>query len=204
MLRMFLKMVAIAALMSFPVYGQQSLGDIAREYRDKQAAEDANGTRPKLFTNKDLPANPNGSDESEPAQQPAHPAAIARNADDPFSHQFANREFANRPSPNQRYSDQRYAGQHFADERAAEQWRQRILMQEDRVASLQARIDQMTARARSTGGTVQSEGPYTRYQELQMERLAQMHQMLDEQKRHLDQMQDAARRAGMHTSVYDP
>jgi hypothetical protein len=27
---------------------------------------------------------------------------------------------------------------------------------------------------------------------------------LDEQKRRLDAMQDAARRAGMHTAVYDP
>ncbi len=194
MLRTFVKMVAIAALMSFTVYGQQSLGDIAREYKEKQAAEDASGTHPKVITNKDLPANPNSNEESESSQPPARSAAIARNADDPFGHQFANREFANRPSPNQ----------HFADQRAAEQWRQRILMQENRVASLQARIDQMTAMARSAGGTVQSEGPYTRYQALQMERIAQMQQLLDEQKRHLDQMQDAARRAGMHTSVYDP
>jgi len=199
MLRTFVKMVAIAALMSCAVYGQQSLGDIAREYKEKQAAEDANGTHPRVITNKDLPANPNGSDESEASQPPARPAAIARNSDDPFGHQFANR-----PSPNQRFSDQRYAGQHFADERAAEQWRQRILMQENRVASLQARIDQMTAMAHAQGGTVQSEGPYNRYQALQMERIAQMQQLLEEQKRHLDQMQDAARRAGMHTSVYDP
>lgn len=199
MLRTFLKMVAIAALMSCMVYGQQSLGDIARDYREKQSAEDANGTRPKVITNKDLPANPGGSDESEPSQPPAHPAAIARIADDPFGHQFANR-----PSPKQNFVNRPFPNQHFADERAAEQWRQRILMQENRVASLQARIDRMTAMAHSAGGTVQSEGPYTRYQALQMERIAQMQQMLDEQKRQLDQMQDAARRAGMHTSVYDP
>jgi hypothetical protein len=31
-----------------------------------------------------------------------------------------------------------------------------------------------------------------------------MQQQLDEQKRKLDQMQEAARHAGMHTAVYDP
>jgi hypothetical protein len=31
-----------------------------------------------------------------------------------------------------------------------------------------------------------------------------MQMRLDEQKRRLDAMQEAARRAGMHTAVYDP
>jgi hypothetical protein len=37
-----------------------------------------------------------------------------------------------------------------------------------------------------------------------MGRLAQMQLQLDEQRRKLDQMQESARRAGMHTQVYDP
>jgi hypothetical protein len=219
MLRMFMKIAAIAAVMmlSFTLYGQQtgqlpsqqSLGDIAREYREKQATENADGAGPKVFTNKDLPANPNKSEgasaESEPAQQPSRPAAIARdgnsngNNEDPFAHRFANQQF-----PNQRYGDQRYANQNFANQHATEQWRQRIQMQESRVANLQARIDQMTAMAHSQGGTAQYEGPYNRYQARQMERISQMQQMLYEQKQQLAQMQDEARRAGMHTSVYDP
>jgi hypothetical protein len=37
-----------------------------------------------------------------------------------------------------------------------------------------------------------------------MERAQQMQQQLDEQKRRLESMQEAARRQGMHTQVYDP
>jgi hypothetical protein len=46
--------------------------------------------------------------------------------------------------------------------------------------------------------------PYNRYQAQQLQRVAQIQQQLDEQKRKLDRMQEAARHAGMHTAVYDP
>jgi len=74
--------------------------------------------------------------------------------------------------------------------------------QESRVASLQARIDQINAALRLGGASGQA--PYNRYQARQLERVAEMQLQLDEQKRRLDQMQDGARRAGMHTAVYDP
>jgi ElaB/YqjD/DUF883 family membrane-anchored ribosome-binding protein len=83
-----------------------------------------------------------------------------------------------------------------------EQWRQQIQERENRIASMQARIDQMNASMRSGGMSAQ--GPYNRYQSRQAERIAEMQMRLDEQKRKLDQMQDAARHAGMHTQVYDP
>jgi hypothetical protein len=37
-----------------------------------------------------------------------------------------------------------------------------------------------------------------------MEREAQMQEQLGEEKNKLEQMQEAARHAGMHTPVYDP
>ena len=67
---------------------------------------------------------------------------------------------------------------------------------------MQARIDQLNAAAHSGGASAQ--GPYNRYQARQMERAQQMQQQLDEQKRRLESMQEAARRQGMHTQVYDP
>jgi len=38
----------------------------------------------------------------------------------------------------------------------------------------------------------------------QLQRVAQIQLRLDEQKMKLDQMQEAARHAGMHSAVYDP
>lgn len=107
-----------------------------------------------------------------------------------------------RPFENRSY-DQRFAEQDRTQLRAGEQWKERIQNQEGRIAELQARIDQMNASMRNSGSTI-SEGPYNRYQARQMQRIAQMQQMLDVQNRRLAQMQEAARHAGMHTTVYDP
>jgi hypothetical protein len=226
MQRMFLKIFAIALLTNLAAYGQsqaqpqsqplptpqaqpqaspqsQSLGEVARQYRQKQEAQEASGKEPKTFTNKDLPANPEGY-QAPPEEQPAQRQSTAMN--EPFgnrssdnrdrfydNHPYANRSFGDRPG------EQRYGGQ-----RGPEEWRQAIQEQENRMANLQARIDQLNMAIRERGGTVQYDGPVNRNQARQLERVAQMQQMLEEQRRRLDQMQDAARHAGMHTSIYDP
>jgi predicted RNase H-like nuclease (RuvC/YqgF family) len=92
--------------------------------------------------------------------------------------------------------------QQSLQEQRGQQWKSQIREQESRVENLQARIDQINASIRFGGGSAQ--GPYNRYQGRHMERLAQMQLQLDEQRRKLDQMQESARRAGMHTQVYDP
>lgn len=178
MQRMFLKILTIALLMSSAAYGQ-SLGDVARENREKKA-EDASAAQPKVITNKDLPKNPDANQESREAPSGASAAASSQAA------------------------DQRSAQQRLAEQRAADRWKRLILAQENRMATLQARIDQLNASIQSAHGSVQYKGPYNRYQARQLERVAQMQQQLDEQKKKLDQMQEAARHAGMHTAVYDP
>ena len=96
----------------------------------------------------------------------------------------------------------RFAPQGMEGQRGGEQWRQQIQERENRIASMQARIDQMNASVHSGG--MSGQGPRNRYQSQQAERAAEMQMRLDEQKRKLEQMQDAARHAGMHTQVYDP
>lgn len=186
MYRMFWKSFAIALLLngaSFGQSGQQSLGDVARANREKLAAQEATGKTPRVITNKDLPADP-----PEVQEASAEPMTMVSGV--------------NRPSE-ERSSDRSFARQNFADQRAGEQWRGRIREQESRVADLQARIDQMKA-LMHRGGSAEFEGPSNRYQARAMQHVAQMQEMLDRQKEKLSMMQDAARRAGMHTSVYDP
>jgi predicted RNase H-like nuclease (RuvC/YqgF family) len=174
---MFLKMT-IALLMSSAVYGQ-SLGDVARDNREKKS-EDASAAQPKLITNADLPKDPDAN--QEPRQEPSGTGAAASS----------------------KAADHRSAEKRLAEQRAAEHWKRQILAQKNKMAVLQARIDQLNASIQSAYGTVQTEGPYNRYQARQLQRVAQIQQQLDEQKRELDEMQDAARHAGMHTAVYDP
>jgi hypothetical protein len=186
MRRRFIKISAVALLTNLAAYGQ-SLGEIAREYREKQNAEQASGaqpkTPPKVITNKDLPANPEGY------QAPREAQTSSASTETNFG------KAADR-------SARRLEQQLLAEQRVGEQWKRQIVEQENRVAAIQARIDQIDASIRSGG--VSAQGPYNRYQALQLEHAAQLQMHLDEQRRRLDAMQDAARRAGMHTAVYDP
>lgn len=184
--RMFAKECAVVLLLGATALAQSgpSLGDIARANREKQQAQQTNGTLPKVITNSDLPADPPGVPESDPSE----PMTMVSG----MSHSFENRSY-----------DQRFAEQDRTQLRAGEQWRERIQNQEGRIAELQARIEQMNASMRNSGSTI-FEGPYNRYQARQMQHIAQMQEMLDVQKRRLVMMQEAARHAGMHTNVYDP
>jgi hypothetical protein len=177
MRRIFLTIFAIALLMSSAAYGQ-SLGDIARANREKQNAENASAAQPKVITNANLPKDPAANQEPAEAQPGA---SVSGTAD-----------------------DHRSAQQRLAEQRAADHWKRQILAQKNRMATLLARIDQLNASIRSAGGSVQYEGPYNRYQARQLQRVAQIQLQFDEQKMKLDQMQEAARHAGMHSAVYDP
>jgi hypothetical protein len=190
----FWKISGIALLMSSVAYGQ-SLGDIARENREKQNAEDASSTsKPKVITNKDLPRDPDANlapSVTPPVANASVSAAGSATASASTSSKTAESRIAER----------HYADQRLAEQRAAERWRREILTQKNKIATLQARLDQIHQSIRFAGGDVQSEGPLNRSEARQ---LVQVQQQFNEQKRKLDQLQEAARRAGMHSAVYDP
>jgi hypothetical protein len=193
MQRMFLRIVALALFMNFAAHAQ-SLGDVARENRKKQNAQDASPTtKPKVITNADLQKDPN-KDPAASAAQPAASAPSAANAN----------KAADRLAADRRHAELRFAQQRQAEQRAAAQWKRQILAQKYKVAALQAQIDQIHASFQFTNGAVQAQGTFYGYQARQLQRVAQIQRQLDEQQRKLDQMQDAARHAGMHSAVYDP
>jgi hypothetical protein len=174
MQRRFLQIIAIALWMNLAAHGQ-SLGDIARANREKQNSANVPTNLPAVITTDDL----QGGDALRPAG--------------PVSGKVTNNKAAHNTS-----------GQQLpVDERAAAQWKKQILAQKDKLATLQARIDQLNALIHPAG-SAQFEGPYNRYQTTQMERLAAVQLQFNEQKNKLTEMQEEARRAGMHTTVYDP
>jgi hypothetical protein len=175
--RTILTILRVGLLMSLTTAYGQSLGDIARENREKQDAEEASGTVPKVITNKDLPAR---------AEADAGPSEAGTN------------------NAASQADDHRFIEQRVAEQRSAEQWSRAILGQENKITNLQARIDQINRSIHSVGGSAEYEGPYNRYQARQLQRIARIQERLDEQERKLEAMQDAARHAGMHTLAYDP
>jgi hypothetical protein len=154
----------------------ESLGDVARANRASQQAQEASGVAPKVITNRDLPAGSQGIPEA--------------SASDPMTAVSG----VSRPD---RFEDQRLSTRLQAERHTGAEWRSQIQAQENRIADLQMRIERVNAAMHSTVGTAQYETPVNRTQAAQMERLAMMREMLDQQQRRLTQMQDAARRAGM-------
>lgn len=173
MQRRFFSVLAIALLMGLAAYGQ-SLGDVARANREKQPPADPSAKQPVVVTNDDLGKDPQGSAPPQKAATPGNKAAHLPSGE-----------------------------QHPIDQAAAARWKKQILAQKDKIASLQARIDQLNASIHPAG-SAQFEEPTSRFQAQQAQRLAEVQLQLDEQKRKLAEMQDEARRAGMHTTVYDP
>ena len=166
----------------------QSLGDAARENREKKAAETST-TPPKVITNADLPKNPNGSTGA--TEENNMPAT---------------------PSPADAAASRKAAEQRADDQRAAHHWKKQILAQKNTMANQQARIDKLRASIHFFDPNYNCDTTYCYYagvahnrrQAQRMERVKQMEQQLDQQKQKLEEMQEAARHAGMHTAVYDP
>ena len=192
MQRIFGWTLAIGLALTAASYGQ-SLGDVARANREKKA-ETASAAPVKVITNQNLPKDPDANQGPSEAPPVASTAAGSNDADRLSAHHLAD----------QRRAEHRSAAQRLAQQRAAEQWKRQILAQKNRMATLQARIDHLHALIQTANGSVQSEGPYSRYQMWQLEQAAQVQQQLDEQKRELDRMQDEARHAGLRSAVYDP
>ncbi|MGD0414205.1 MAG: hypothetical protein ABSA80_02515 [Terriglobales bacterium] len=171
MRRIALKILPIVLLMTAAVYGQ-SLGDVARENREKQKAKGASSTtRPKVITNENLPKNPDldaGPRESEGKMEAVSPKT---------------------PSGGQ----------------SAEEWKRQILAQKNAIANQQAQIDKLNDSVHFVVANEYYNGvQHNERQVKKQEDVARMQQQLEEQKKNLAAMQEAARQAGMGSAVYDP
>ena len=173
--------VPIATLLFFAsltVYGQ-SLGDVARETRGKKAEAAATAT-PKVITDGDLAKDAPGP-ETAGASSKAQPASSGKTG--------TGNAAATSP----------------LDPRTTEQWRRQILAQKRTVTTLEKRLARIQASLSSVDASAISRGEiFSRSQALEQERVAQVQEQLEEQRAKLLEMQEEARRAGMHTQVYDP
>jgi chromosome segregation ATPase len=153
-----------------------SLGDVARANRASKQAQESSGATPKVITNQDLPAGSTPVPQSNTSDTMSTVSGVEK------SDRSADRQLSNRLQ---------------AQQRTSELWKARIQEQENRIADLQARIDRVNSSIHNAVGTAQYDTPASRYQAVQTERLAAMQDALDQQKRRLATMEDAARRAGM-------
>lgn len=172
-MRLGLKIMASGLALSSFAFGQ-SLGDVARDNREKQKAKSAiSSVKPKVITNESLPASPD--------VEPSEAERITRSAPQEFS--------ASRPP----------AGT------SAEQWKSSILKRKNEIAAQQAQIDKLNASIHFVPSSLYANGlQYDEYQLKKQQAVARMQEQLEEQKKNLAQMQEAARQAGMGSAVYEP
>ena len=136
---------------------------------------------------------------------------MIRNADlpkDPDGDRSPSTDAQTSPSPESEAASRKAAEQRATEQRAAEQWKKKILAQESTIANLQARIDRLHASIHfvdpnSYYGSYEGQA-LNQQQARHLERLKKMQEQLVHAKSKLEDLQEAARRAGMHTPVYDP
>lgn len=152
----------------------QSLGDVARQQR---ADENARSSHAKLVTDEDMPSHPDAA--------PPEEDAAADEADD-------------RPAADTDNSAE-------AVTQKGEQWKAKIQAQKNTVAVMQTQLDRLNASIHFVEANRYTNGvQYNQHQLRKQQEARQMQKQLDEQKKKLEDMQEAARREGFGNKVYDP
>jgi len=147
----------------------QSLGDIAREQRQKQQEKKAQDA-PKVITNEDLPEH----SESDGAAT---------------SHQENRDTTASEPMGS----------------KSAEQWKSEIEAQKKSVENLQSQMERLNSSVHfAPGNCVRNCVQWNERQVQKQDEVQRMQSDLEQQKKKLEDMQEAARKKGYGNAVYEP
>ena len=164
----FTWVAGVVVLLGALAYGQ-SLGDVAREQRQKQQAKNAQAA-PRVVTNEDLPEHPESND------TPASSEAGGESA--------PSRPMGSKP---------------------AEQWKAEITAQRSSVDNLQSQIDRLNSSIHfAPGNCVRNCEQWNEHQVQKQEEVKRMQAELEQQKKRLEEMQEAARKEGYGNAVYEP
>jgi len=87
----------------------------------------------------------------------------------------------------------------------ADQWKSQILAQKNQIATLQSQIDELNESIHfAPANCVENCVAWNEQQKEKQEQVERMQAQLEDQKKHLDEMQESARKQGYGSSVYDP
>jgi len=146
----------------------QSLGDVARQQRQKQQAK-KDQPAPKVISNEDLPEHTPDASDAEATGQ------------------------GNEPEPRP------------AASKSPEHWKAQIEAQKQSIAALHSRMERLNSSIHFVEANRYYNGVrYNERQEQKQEQVQRMQDQLDQQKKRLDDMQEAARKDGFGNAVYDP
>jgi hypothetical protein len=199
--RVFVLLAAGGLVGVSPAYGQDSpsLGDAARQARLQKQQKDAQA--------KDIPTkdahrkDAQGGAAISKDAQPAKPPHVITNDEIPSHVGSTVTSAPGSQAPDTGYSQPIYGTQKIP----AEQWEAVIRQQKDAIASLQREIADLSESIHYAGGNcVANCVQWNERQKQKQDGVEAMKAQLEQQQKRLEDMQDAARKQGLGSAVYDP
>jgi hypothetical protein len=177
----------------------QSLGDAARQARlQKQQKEAQVKDAPaKDAQSKDVQAS---SASSKDAQPPKPPTKVVITNDDLPQHVGSTLTSPRTPTQAPTYVPPSYA----PPPGAAEQWKSAIQTQKNAIVSMQGEIANLSDSIHFAGNCVADCVQWNERQKEKQDQLERMKTQLEQQQQRLEVLQDAARKQGFGSSIYDP
>ncbi|HEV2399467.1 MAG TPA: hypothetical protein VGS27_21165 [Candidatus Sulfotelmatobacter sp.] len=198
-MRRFLFGAIVGSLMFSIAHAQdtQSLGDIARQVRQQKQQKEAQGKKPAKTLSSAASSHDSDSD-SRIGVTEANSHVVTN--DQESDHASADASPTGSTSANSKslsnQSDNQSQG---------EQWKSQIQEQKSAIAALQHEIDELASSIQYAGANcVANCVQWNEHQQQKQQQLDTMKAQLEEQQHHLEEMQDAARKQGFGSAIYDP
>lgn len=201
--RIFVLVAASAFLCAVLAYGQdsQSLGDVARQARMQKQQKDTQAkdtpAQNKDAQNKDV----SGTDSTaKDAQLPKSPHVITNDEiPEHVGPTITSAHGSQAPYPTEEQPN------YGTRKVPAEQWKSQIQAQKNAIATLQREIASLSESVHYAGGNcVANCVQWNERQKEKQDRVETMKAQLEQQQKQLEDMQEAARKQGFGSSVYDP
>lgn len=172
-----------------------SLGEIARQVKLKKQQREAQLKQAKEAANQDAQAS-----QATPVALPAKTAQLVTNDDAPERARVT--PVSTQPTNAAPADSQANTGDHEAK---AQNWKSQILNQKNAIAELQQDIKSIGDSIHFAGANcVANCAQWNERQQQKQQEVDSMKAQLEEQQKALEQMQEAARKEGFGSSVYDP
>lgn len=186
------ELVAVALLSAVCLaQDPQSLGDLARQVRAQKQSKESSSK-----------SSTDSKDEDSSSIDASHPKAprVFTNDDSPNTNDRT--PVVAKASSEKAATTAQSADNHEAQ---GEHWTSEIQSQKDTIASLQNEITELSNSIRYAGANcVANCEKWNEHQQQKQEKVEAMKAQLEEQKHHLEEMQEQARKQGFGSSIYDP
>ena len=197
-------------LCALAAHGQDappSLGDAARQARaQKQQQKDAEATKdtpPKDAPSKDTPSK--DTPPKDPQQKNVQPPKVLKKVvitNDEIPEHIGPTQTAPNPQNQGAYYPQQYYGNATGP---ADYWKSQIQSLKNYISSMESQIKTVSDSIQYAGGNCVSNCvQWNERQQQKQQQVEVMKQQLEQQQKRLEDMQEAARKQGFGSSVYDP